>query len=91
MRVLNVLCVSKPVMFSDADDMLSSQISLRPETQCAIKPEADNMSNAYVPYLYAKGCVAKIVEDMKAMMLRHQKITHDIERNYRSIEDETQV
>ena len=71
-----------------ADFDLSSAVV---ESKSSLHSESEKMSNAYVPYLYAKGCIAKMVGDMKSMMVRHQRITSDIERNYRSIEDETQV
>ena len=66
---------------------MSSQISLQ-STELQTK---ESMENAYVPYLYAKGCVAKMVQDMKNMIEKHKKITYGIETHYRRIEDETQV
>lgn len=50
-----------------------------------------NLAHAYVPYLYARGCIAKMVEDMKKMKTGHIHIVNGIEANYTAIEDETQV
>ncbi|XP_006814030.1 uncharacterized protein LOC100373912 [Saccoglossus kowalevskii] len=60
----------------------SSRTQLQP-------PELDSQ-NAYVPYLYARDCLAKVMDDMKRMKISHVKIVHQIEENYKSIEDETQ-
>ena len=50
-----------------------------------------NLNHAYVPYLYARGCIAQMVEDMKNMKKKHFTIINDIETNYAAIEDKTQV
>jgi hypothetical protein len=47
--------------------------------------------NAYVPYLIARSAIAKIMDDMKNMKLKHVSIVTDIEGNFRGIEKETQV
>ena len=52
---------------------------------------SEKETNAYVPYIYARDSVAKVVEDMKKMKNNHIRIVHEIEGTYRSIEDETQV
>ena len=57
----------------------------------SLGPPEMNESHAYVPYVYARDSIAKIMEDMKNMKFYHVHIVHDIEDNYRSIEDETQV
>lgn len=46
---------------------------------------------AYVPYIYAKQYVAKVAEDMKKMKNNHIRIVGEIDRAYRTIEDETQA
>jgi hypothetical protein len=47
--------------------------------------------HAYVPYLYARNCIAKIMEDMKAMKQNHVLIVENIQTHYSEIETETQV
>ncbi|XP_064607876.1 myosin-10-like [Liolophura sinensis] len=46
--------------------------------------------HAYVPYVYARNCVARITNDMTNMKANHVKIVREIETNYHLIEDETQ-
>ncbi|KAJ8304782.1 hypothetical protein KUTeg_018365 [Tegillarca granosa] len=46
--------------------------------------------HAYVPYLYAKKCIAGIMNDMKLMKKTHVRIVEDIQVQYKAIEDETQ-
>ncbi|OWF39036.1 myosin-1B-like [Mizuhopecten yessoensis] len=46
--------------------------------------------NAYIPYLYARKCIAKIVDDLKYMKHNHIRIVGDIQTQYKEIEDETQ-
>ncbi|KAK7484015.1 hypothetical protein BaRGS_00024750, partial [Batillaria attramentaria] len=47
--------------------------------------------NAYIPYAYARDCIARIAGDMSEMKTKHVRIVKDIEKHYRAIEDETQV
>ena len=47
--------------------------------------------NAYIPYLYARKCIAKIMGDMTDMKTTHVRIVCDIQDQYKQIEDETQV
>jgi hypothetical protein len=47
--------------------------------------------HAYIPYLYARNCIAKIMEDMKAMKQNHLVIVENIQMHYGEIESETQV
>ena len=47
--------------------------------------------NAYIPYTYARNCIARITGDMTDMKSNHLRIVRDIEKHYRAIEDETQV
>ena len=54
-------------------------------------PADMNEAHAYVPYLYARDLIAKMMDDMKKMKGKHVTIVTDIENNYRSIEDKTQV
>ncbi|KAL3866569.1 hypothetical protein ACJMK2_043857, partial [Sinanodonta woodiana] len=58
------------------------------------KEEDDNedspVKHAYIPYLYAKKCIAKIMEDMKHMKSNHIIIVHEIQLQYKEIEKETQ-
>ena len=60
-------------------------------TTSLLSPPEMNERHAYVPYLYARDCITKVVNDMKNMKTGHIKIVHDIESNYLSIENETQV
>ncbi|XP_060607664.1 nuclear anchorage protein 1-like [Ruditapes philippinarum] len=46
--------------------------------------------HAYIPYLYARNCIAKIMEDMKAMKQNHLVIVENIQMHYGEIESETQ-
>ena len=71
---------------SESKSLAMSTLSLKSQTS-----EDNKEAYAYVPYLYAKGCIAKIVEDMKNMKNNHVQIVHEIEKHYRAIEDETQV
>ncbi|XP_050403052.1 myosin-2 heavy chain [Patella vulgata] len=52
--------------------------------------ENEQHQNAYIPYLYARNCIKQITTDMECMKISHIRIVHDIENNYRAIEDETQ-
>jgi len=47
--------------------------------------------HAYIPYLYARNCIAKITEDMRAMKQSHVIIVENIQEHYGAIESETQV
>lgn len=53
--------------------------------------ETEEIKNAYIPYLYAKKSITKVIKDMKKMKSNHICIVTDIQREYKSIEDETQV
>lgn len=56
------------------------------------KTEEDEVSDhAYIPYKYARNCIAKIMEDMKNMKVTHIRIVNEIQGQYKEIEDETQV
>ena len=67
------------------------KLSLSKSTSSLFGPPDLNLAHAYVPYLSARDCIAKMVEDMKKMKRGHISIVNGIEANYRSIEDETQV
>ena len=56
-----------------------------------LEPAERNESHAYVPYVYARDAISKIMADMKNMKTNHIRIVRDIEGNFRCIEDETQV
>ena len=59
-----------------------------------IPVEADEDSpekHAYIPYLYARNCIAKIMEDMTQQKSNHIVIVENIQTHYKTIEDETQV
>ncbi|KAK7116259.1 hypothetical protein V1264_001974 [Littorina saxatilis] len=84
-------------------DSVSSQVS-RPssgkgekikttETKVdAVSIKADEKEqNAYIPYTYARNCIARITGDMTDMKAKHLHIVRDIEKHYRAIEDETQL
>lgn len=53
--------------------------------------ETEDIKNAYIPYLYAKKNIVKVIKDMKKMRSNHLHIVADIQNEYKSIEDETQV
>lgn len=53
--------------------------------------ETEEIKNAYIPYLYAKKNIIKVIKDMKRMRFNHIHIVADIQKEYKSIEDETQV
>ncbi|XP_064618815.1 myosin-9-like isoform X3 [Lineus longissimus] len=53
-------------------------------------PEIQGEKHAYVPYLFARSAIAKIMDDMKNMKLKHVSIVTEIEGNFRGIEKETQ-
>ncbi|XP_062575778.1 myosin-11-like isoform X1 [Saccostrea cucullata] len=52
--------------------------------------ETEEVKNAYIPYLYAKKSITKVIKDMKKMRSNHIRIVTDIQKEYKSIEDETQ-
>lgn len=53
--------------------------------------ESEEIKNAYIPYLYAKKNIIKVIKDMKRMRSNHIHIVADIQKEYKGIEDETQV
>eukprot|EP00058_Branchiostoma_floridae_P016051 XP_002601539.1 hypothetical protein BRAFLDRAFT_127731 [Branchiostoma floridae] len=63
----------------------------RASTPLLSPPEVKGEQQAYVPYIYAKESIAKVMDDMKRMKGNHIKIVGQIEENYRTIENETQV
>ena len=76
------------VVADNREDVLSLSPSTRGQT---LGPPEMNETHAYVPYLYARDSIARVMEDMKKMKKSHINIVHEIEGNYRSIEDDTQV
>ena len=62
----------------------SSNVHLKP-------PQLEHEQQAYVPYVYARDCLAKVMDDMKKMKYNHIRIVGQIEDTYKMIEDETQV
>lgn len=54
-------------------------------------PKTKGEEQAYVPYVFARDTVVRIVNDMHKMKDNHVNIINQIELNYRMIEDETQV
>ncbi|XP_071794114.1 uncharacterized protein [Asterias amurensis] len=61
----------------------SSNVHLKP-------PQLEHEQQAYVPYVYARDCLAKVMDDMKKMKYNHIRIVGQIEDTYKMIEDETQ-
>ncbi|XP_041465181.1 myosin-10-like [Lytechinus variegatus] len=53
-------------------------------------PQMEHEQQAYVPFIYARDCIARVMEDMKKMKGNHIRIVHEIQDNYRQIEDQTQ-
>ncbi|XP_072039085.1 uncharacterized protein [Amphiura filiformis] len=54
-------------------------------------PVIENEQQAYVPFMYARDCLAKVMDDMKKMKNNHIRIVGLIEDAYKKIEDETQA
>ena len=54
-------------------------------------PKIKGEEQAYVPYLFARDTIVRVVNDMKDMKSRHVTVISQIEMNYKMIEDETQV
>ena len=52
-------------------------------------PKMKGEEQAYVPYLFARDTVVRIVNDMHKMKDNHVNVVNQIEQNYRLIEDET--
>ena len=63
----------------------------KPKPPLEIVPPDMNEAHAYVPYLYARDCIARMMGDMRGMKRKHVTIVKEIEESYRHIEDETQV
>ncbi|XP_052283631.1 restin homolog isoform X2 [Dreissena polymorpha] len=72
---------SSLVSLKDASGQESNKVEVEEDS-----PE----KHAYVPYLYARNCIAKVMEDMKAMKSSHIIIVENIQEQYSSIETETQ-
>lgn len=53
-------------------------------------PVASGEPQAYVPYDYAKDCIAKVVDNMKRMKGNHLKVIEKIQDQYKAIEEHTQ-
>ncbi|XP_030832352.1 calmodulin-binding carboxy-terminal kinesin isoform X2 [Strongylocentrotus purpuratus] len=53
-------------------------------------PQMEHEQQAYVPFVYARDCIARVMEDMKKMKGNHIRIVHEIQDSYRQIEDQTQ-
>jgi hypothetical protein len=54
-------------------------------------PQLEHEQQAYVPYMYARDCLAKVMDDMKKMKVNHLRIVGQIGDTYKMIEDETQT
>ncbi|XP_071964662.1 uncharacterized protein [Antedon mediterranea] len=54
-------------------------------------PQLEKEQQAYVPFLYARDSLEKVMRDMKRMKMNHIKIVSDIQDAYRAIENETQA
>ena len=59
--------------------------------QAQLGPAELNEAHAYVPYIYARDTVARVMGDMKSMKIAHLNIVGNIESNYKGIEEDTQV
>lgn len=70
--------------FPDAISTLSDQSVVK-------RSSGEATQHAYVPYVYARDCIARITNDMTNMKANHVRIVREIETNYHLIEDETQV
>lgn len=64
---------------------LSSVVQFQPGSK------VKNEEQAYVPYLFARETIIRIVNDMHKMREGHIHVIDQIEMNYKMIEDETQV
>lgn len=75
------------VFLTEKQSLASSLVSI----QSQLGPAELNEAHAYVPYVYARDAIARIMGDMKKMKATHLVIVGDIEANYKGIEKETQV
>jgi len=79
----HVLCNAWFILISDSKSVVSSGL-LSP-------PKMKGEEQAYVPYLFARDTIVRIVNDMHKMKESHIGVISQIELNYKMIEDETQV
>ncbi|KAM7449659.1 hypothetical protein ABFA07_002571 [Porites harrisoni] len=54
-------------------------------------PQLQGEQNAYIPYIYAKDCIQKVMDDMKKMKSNHVKVIDRIQDQYKSVEDDIQA
>lgn len=54
-------------------------------------PQLQGEQNAYIPYIYAKECIQKVMDDMKKMKSNHVKVIDRIQGHYKSVEDDVQA
>lgn len=54
-------------------------------------PQLQGEQNAYIPYIYAKECIQRVMDDMKKMKSNHVKVVDRIQDQYKSVEDDIQA
>lgn len=54
-------------------------------------PQLQGEQNAYIPYIYAKDCIQRVMDDMKKMKSSHVKVVDQIQDQYKSLEDDIQA
>lgn len=54
-------------------------------------PQLQGEQNAYIPYIYAKECIQRVMDDMKKMKSNHVKVIDRIQDQYKSVEDDIQA
>ncbi|XP_013381307.1 nuclear mitotic apparatus protein 1 [Lingula anatina] len=72
------------------DNADTQSITSRTSSPMLAPPELHGEQQAYIPYLQARNCIAKIVDDMKKMKGSHILIVQQIQDAYKDIENETQ-
>lgn len=54
-------------------------------------PQLQGEQNAYIPYIYAKDCIQRVMDDMKKMKSSHVKVIDRIQDQYKVMEDDIQA
>lgn len=54
-------------------------------------PQLQGEQNAYIPYIYAKECIQRVMDDMKKMKSGHVKVVDNIQEQYKTLEDDIQA
>ncbi|KAL9985971.1 hypothetical protein ACROYT_G000022 [Oculina patagonica] len=54
-------------------------------------PQLQGEQNPYIPYIYAKECIQRVMDDMKKMKSGHVKVVDQIQDQYKTLEDDIQA